>query len=318
MSGKAKCSLTCNAGELACRCRSGEVLGDSQRVVDVAVSAGLVPFSDLEKVLGRLLDALALPVAPANTSPARPRPAQTRKVTGIALTWDERACPRLLTFQQEGTFCVHTTGLRPQLVVSADGCGVVSHAGSRLLADLADAAGLTGAFGDALCGLRPRGTGHDPGRIAVDLAVMLADGGQAIADLALLRDQPEVFGPVASTPTAWRLLAGIDSDALARLRSARSAAPRGRLAAGSRDQERHPRCPRRRPGPARPGPGHRRHDGHLPCQPAQNRRHRDQRSSADPDRNAEAKVLGEFRPPRLLPARPWSGSKPTSEYPSHR
>lgn len=30
---------------------------------------------------------------------------------------------------------------------------------------------------------------------------MLA-GGEAIADLALLRDQAEVFGPVASTPTA--------------------------------------------------------------------------------------------------------------------
>ncbi|MEY9850015.1 hypothetical protein ABH940_007130 [Streptacidiphilus sp. BW17] len=97
----------------------------------------------------------------------------------------------------------------PGRVVSADGRGVVSHAGSRLLADLADATGLTNAFGDALRRLRPRGTGHDPGRIAVDLAVMLADGGEAIADLALLRDQPEVFGSV-SAPTAWRLLAGID------------------------------------------------------------------------------------------------------------
>ncbi|ELS50248.1 hypothetical protein STVIR_8798 [Streptomyces viridochromogenes Tue57] len=99
---------------------------------------------------------------------------------------------------------------------------MVSHTGSRLLADLADATGLTGAFTDALRRLRPRGTGHDPGRIAVDLAVMLADGGEAIADLALLRDQVEVFGPVASTPTAWRLLAGIDQAALAALRAARA------------------------------------------------------------------------------------------------
>jgi hypothetical protein len=119
---------------------------------------------------------------------------------------------------------VHTTGSRPKLVVSADGRGVVSHAGSRLLADLADATGLTTAFTDELRRLRPRGTGHNPGRIAVDLAVMLADGGEAIADLAVLRDQAEVFGPVASTATAWRLLAGIDSAALARLRSARAAA----------------------------------------------------------------------------------------------
>ncbi|GGJ68686.1 hypothetical protein GCM10012282_77100 [Streptomyces lacrimifluminis] len=63
-----------------------------------------------------------------------------------------------------------------------------------------------------------------PRRIAEYLAIMLADGGEAIADLALLRDQAEVFGPVASTPTAWRLLAGIDSAALARLRSARATA----------------------------------------------------------------------------------------------
>lgn len=117
-----------------------------------------------------------------------------------------------------------TTGSRPKLVVSADGCGVVSHAGSRLLADLADVTGLTGAFTDSLRRLRPRGTGHDSGRTVVGLAVMFADGGEEIADLALLRDQTEVFGHVASTPTAWRLLAGIDPAALARLRSARAAA----------------------------------------------------------------------------------------------
>ncbi|MDQ0761504.1 hypothetical protein QF027_004139 [Streptomyces canus] len=52
------------------------------------------------------------------------------------------------------------------------------------------------------CGRAARGTGHAPGRVAVDLAVMLADGGETITDLAVLRDQREVFGPVAATPTA--------------------------------------------------------------------------------------------------------------------
>ena len=102
---------------------------------------------------------------------------------------------------------------------------MVGHAGARLLADLADATGLTSAFtrrAAPACG--HAATGHDPGRVAVDLAVMLADGGEAIADLAVLRDQAEVFGPVASDPTAWRLLAGIDEAALARLRAARAAA----------------------------------------------------------------------------------------------
>ncbi|MET8439206.1 IS1380 family transposase [Streptomyces sp900116325] len=115
-------------------------------------------------------------------------------------------------------------GLRPKVHVSADGSGVVGHAGARLLVDLADATGLTAAYSAALRPLRPRGTGHDPGRVATDLAVMLADGGEAIADLAVLRDQGEVFGPVASTPTAWRLLADTDEAALASLRAARASA----------------------------------------------------------------------------------------------
>ncbi|MGW2696096.1 hypothetical protein ACWC3Y_30550 [Streptomyces sp. NPDC001296] len=65
---------------------------------------------------------------------------------------------------------MHITGSRPRLVVSTDGRGVVNHAASRLLADLAEATGLTCTFSDALRQLRSRRTGHDPGRIAVDLA----------------------------------------------------------------------------------------------------------------------------------------------------
>lgn len=87
-------------------------------------------------------------------------------------------------------------GSRPKVHVTADGSGVVGHAGTRLLADLADATGLTAGCSTALGRLRPRGTGHDPGSVLTDLAVMLADGGEAIADLAVLRDQPGVFGPV--------------------------------------------------------------------------------------------------------------------------
>ena len=101
---------------------------------------------------------------------------------------------------------------------------MVGHAGARLLADLADATGLTSEYSTVLGPLRPRGTGHDPGRVAVDPSVTLANGGETITDLAVLRDQGEVFGPVASTPTAWRLLADADERTLARLRSARSRA----------------------------------------------------------------------------------------------
>jgi hypothetical protein len=119
---------------------------------------------------------------------------------------------------------VKATGTRPKVIVSADGRGVVGHAGARLLADVAEATGLTAAFGDALAGVRQRRGAHDPGRVAVDVAVMLADGGEAISDLAVLRDQPALFGPVASDPTAWRLLSDMDSAVLGRLHAARAVA----------------------------------------------------------------------------------------------
>jgi hypothetical protein len=57
---------------------------------------------------------------------------------------------------------------------------------------------------------------HDPGRVLVDVAVMLADGGEAISDLAVLRDQPELFGSLASTATAWGVVDGVDPGGLAR------------------------------------------------------------------------------------------------------
>jgi hypothetical protein len=131
---------------------------------------------------------------------------------------------KVYSSRTEGTCQVKVTGTRPKITVSGDGRGVVGHAGARLLADVADAAGLTGAFGEALAGLRQRRSGHDPGRVAVDLAVMIADGGEAIADLAVLRDQAQLFGQVASDPTAWRVLSGVDDNALTRVRAARAQA----------------------------------------------------------------------------------------------
>ena len=47
---------------------------------------------------------------------------------------------------------------------------------------------------------------HDPGKIITDLAVALALGGDCLADVAVLRAQPELFGPVASDPVVSRLV----------------------------------------------------------------------------------------------------------------
>jgi hypothetical protein len=67
---------------------------------------------------------------------------------------------------------------------------------------------------------------------------MLADGGDCLSDLAALGDQPALFGPVASTPTAWRVIerVGQDPDGLARLRAARAHA-RGRAWAAGGDPD---------------------------------------------------------------------------------
>jgi hypothetical protein len=124
----------------------------------------------------------------------------------------------------EGTFCMQTTARRPKLVVTADGRGVVSHAGSRLLADLADRTSLTGRLGEALAGLaRPRAR-HDPGRVLADLAVAVADGAECISDIAVLADQPALFGAVASDSTVWRLLDRLGEPELAAVAAARAAA----------------------------------------------------------------------------------------------
>lgn len=58
--------------------------------------------------------------------------------------------------------------------VTADGEGLVSHAGVALLVELADRVGLTAALSDALTETRERRSAHDPGRVLVDVAVMLA------------------------------------------------------------------------------------------------------------------------------------------------
>jgi len=58
----------------------------------------------------------------------------------------------------------------------------------------------------------------------VDVAVMLADGGECISDIATLSDQAAVFGPVASNSTCWRVLDSIGDADLAAIAAARAAA----------------------------------------------------------------------------------------------
>ncbi len=122
---------------------------------------------------------------------------------------------------------MHRTTSRTPPTITADGKGVVSHAGTVLLSELADRIGLTAALSEAAGGLRQRRAGHDPGRVLVDVAVAIADGATTISDVQVLADQQGLHGPagsVASTPTIWRVLAGVDETMLADVRQARAVA----------------------------------------------------------------------------------------------
>ncbi len=124
------------------------------------------------------------------------------------------------------------TQRRPRVVVTTGGRGVVAHAGARLLCDLADRLGLSDGLSAAMAPTKRRRSGHDRGRVLVDLAVALADGATAISDLRVLANQPALFGEVSSVPTAWRTLGAVDDAALGRIAAARAQARRRAWVAG--------------------------------------------------------------------------------------
>jgi hypothetical protein len=120
-----------------------------------------------------------------------------------------------------------------KMKVSADGSGVASHAGAELLRELAAASGLVGAWDKALISTYSGLPTHFPGQVLADLAVSIADGATSICGLKALRDQPALFGPVASEPTAWRVLDKVSEQHLVLLRAGRAKARAAAWAAGA-------------------------------------------------------------------------------------
>ena len=119
------------------------------------------------------------------------------------------------------------TARSPKIMVSADGTGIVSQGGGLLLAQTLRATGLDRGLEAALERWRQPRAVHSPGKIITDLAVAVALGGDCLADVAMLRAQPELFGPVASDPVVSRLVARLAADApraLKAIRAARAAA----------------------------------------------------------------------------------------------
>jgi hypothetical protein len=101
---------------------------------------------------------------------------------------------------------------------------IACQVGLHLLGELADRSGLTSGYSAAVAWTGERAPTHDRGRLLAQLAVMLAGGGECVADLAALRDQPDLFGEVASAPTTWRAVHDIDDAVLDGLRAGRARA----------------------------------------------------------------------------------------------
>ena len=98
---------------------------------------------------------------------------------------------------------------------------MVSRAGVALLRELTIDTGLSAGWTEALLDTyKALPAVHFPGRVLADLAVAIADGGDALAHLATLRDQDKLFGAVASDATAFRVVDRVDAAHLARVRAA--------------------------------------------------------------------------------------------------
>lgn len=128
---------------------------------------------------------------------------------------------------------VKRNGSLETVEVTADGEGFCSQAGALLLTNLCDRLGLTEALGEALAPTRQRRSAHDDGEILRDLVVMLVQGGEHLTDLATLRDQPGLFGGVASDSTAFRAIERIGEAGLEGIRAARKLARESAFALGA-------------------------------------------------------------------------------------
>ncbi|MFE3238569.1 transposase, partial [Kitasatospora indigofera] len=116
-------------------------------------------------------------------------------------------------------------GSYPRVRIQGDGDGVISQAGGVLLVETVRKTGLDSAISAALEPWRKPRAVHDPGKALLDLALAVALGGDCLSDVAMLRAEPQVFGPVASDPTVSRLvdtLATAGPRALTAIRRARA------------------------------------------------------------------------------------------------
>jgi len=116
-----------------------------------------------------------------------------------------------------------TTGFYPRLKVDTAAAGAVGQAGGVLLTETVTATGLGWELSAALAHWHRPLAVHDPAKVVTDLALTLALGGDCLADIAVLRAEPGVFGLVASDPTVSRTIDALAKNAPAALKAINSA-----------------------------------------------------------------------------------------------
>ena len=140
---------------------------------------------------------------------------------------------RVRVTEERGTSRVKRSKRVGRVKVSADGRGVVSHAGVGMLRELAEDTGLAAGVTAVLADTYDGPWLHAPGRVFADLAVAIADGADCVSHIEVFGDQHGVCGPVASMPTTWRLLDRVDEAHLPGVIAARAAARERAWAAGA-------------------------------------------------------------------------------------
>ena len=105
---------------------------------------------------------------------------------------------------------------------------LISSSGAVLLLRAAAVSGLAAQLSARLAPWRGTRAVHDPGKTVLDLAIAVALGGDCLADVAVVRAQPEIFGAVASDPTISRLVERLATDPVAAVAAIRAARAAGR------------------------------------------------------------------------------------------
>jgi Transposase DDE domain group 1 len=122
----------------------------------------------------------------------------------------------------------------PSLVLDPIRESLISSSGALLLREALRVAGLDRGLSKALAPWRADRATHDPGKVLLDVVAAVALGGDCLADVAAVRAQPGIFGPVASDPTVSRLFATLAADADDVVAAIREARARARAAVWAR------------------------------------------------------------------------------------